>query len=219
MTRYYIQKFTLPDATSPSLRFAEFLFGENIADRSPDVVMELIVGTLTRCTVKEFEWLARCPVFRPYWFKAIQMFGNVIGQSKYAVNASDNLRHTISCYVHVIKVRTRFYIYVNIFIKMYSLQSIFLPTSQTAADQMTLLMDVLGLMKDLGTHSNYELLLMNVHYVAADIIDMLKLCESGVPNIESNETLANDPKTTISRAIEDLPDCEAKMLLQQKLIA
>lgn len=76
---------------------------------------------------------------------------------------------------------------------------------------MALLMDVLGLMKDLGTHSIYDMLLMNIHYVAAEIIDMLKLCEF--------ETLENDPKAIVSRAIEDLRDCEAKMLLQQKLIA
>lgn len=92
---------------------------------------------------------------------------------------------------------------------------IFLPTCDTTADRMTLLMDVLGLMKDLGTHSTYDMLLMNVHYVAADIIDMFGL--SGDSNVESNET--NDPKATVGRAIEDLRDCEAKMLLQQKLVA
>lgn len=110
MTQYYVQKFALPDATSSPLRFAEFLFGENITDSPPDVLMECILGTMARCTVKEFEWLARCPVFRPYWFKALQMFSNVIGQSKDAVNAIDNLRHTLSCYVHAIKVRLHFYV-------------------------------------------------------------------------------------------------------------
>lgn len=106
----------------------------------------------------------------------------------------------------------------SIFIKIYSLQSIFLPTSETATEQMALLMDVLVLMQELGAHSIYDTLLMNVHYVAADIIDMLKLSESGDPKDETNEIHANDPKATISRAIEDLRDCEAKMLLQQKLI-
>lgn len=62
------------------------------------------------------------------------------------------------------------------------------------------------------------MLLMNVHYVAADIIEMLKICKSGDPIVESNETHEDDPKATIIRAIEDLRDCEAKMLLQQKLI-
>lgn len=111
MTRYYFQKFSLPDATSPAIRFAEFLFGQNLTDSSPDVLMEYILSTLARCTAKEFEWLARCSVFRPYWFKAVQMFASVIGQSKYAESASDNLRHTISCFVHVIKVRIDFCLY------------------------------------------------------------------------------------------------------------
>lgn len=103
-TRYYIQKCTLPDATSASLRFAEFLFGENISEHTPEALMEFMLGSMARCTVKEFEWLANCSSFRPYWFKAMEMFSDVIGHCKYAVNATDNLRHTISCFVHVIKV-------------------------------------------------------------------------------------------------------------------
>lgn len=63
---------------------------------------------------------------------------------------------------------------------------------------------------------------MSCHYVAADIIEMLKLGESG-DLVDSNETYKetakNYLKAMVSHAIETLQNCEAKMLLQQKLIA
>lgn len=101
MTRYYVQEFTIPDADT-SLSFTEFLFGKNITEQA--MLIECLALTMARSTLREFEWLARCPAIRPHWFKAMEMYINLSGRCIYKLNAMNNLRHTTHCFVHVIKV-------------------------------------------------------------------------------------------------------------------
>lgn len=104
-TKYYFQQLELAIDQKPE-HFDEFIFSDldgGFANKSRELIMEKLLGTLVRCTQKECSWLAKNPILLPHWFDAFTLLCKIAGQTS-SQNATDLLLFCGQCFLNVIKV-------------------------------------------------------------------------------------------------------------------
>lgn len=79
-----------------------------------------------------------------------------------------------------------------------------LPTAGKYEDKICIMKDMLKILKEYEKVRNYDELFLNAHYLLLDIVHDAQGC--------SSEEVMND-LGSIRTCIEDLKDCEAKMLV------
>lgn len=88
-----------------------------------------------------------------------------------------------------------------------------MPGAETPAERYDVLMSLLELVKDYERHTTiYEQLFMNAHYIILDAMAWICNAASDDDDAERMAKLSR-----VRAAVNDLAECEAKMLLQQKL--
>lgn len=106
LTRYYFQKLSLPKEQSPK-NFVEYIWNDPLPTH-PDHFVHFLCQHFTKCTKKEFSWLAKNEELLPHFWDAMDMLARIVARKGIQFNKLDWFRYGAIAFLSIFQVICQF---------------------------------------------------------------------------------------------------------------